>query len=58
MTETKKKKRSYEQYRKDYLPEQLDRARRRYQGLVREAKRMKMYWVLTNTEMFDMEDAA
>ena len=45
----------YLKYRRDVLPEQLDRARRRYQGLVREAKRLGMNWVLTNKEMFGDE---
>jgi len=39
-------------YRRDVLPEQLDRARRRYQGLVREAKRLGLNWTLTNEELF------
>lgn len=55
MTDRQKK---YENYRRTILPEQLDRARRRYIALVREAKRLNMNWVLTNKEMFDLEDAA
>ena len=49
------KEEKYMSYRRSILPEQLDRARRRYIGLVREAKRMNMNWVLTNREMFDEE---
>jgi hypothetical protein len=45
-------------YRTKMLPIQLDRARRKYIALVREAKRMKMYNLLSNKEMFDLEDAA
>jgi len=48
---TDKEKRFIE-YRRTYLPEQLDRARRRYISLVREAKRMDMNWVLTNKELY------
>jgi hypothetical protein len=54
MTDREKK---YFDYRRKLLPLQLDRARRRYIGLVREAKRMKMYSLLTNREMNDeLED--
>lgn len=49
MTDKEKK---FIEYRKSYLPEQLDRARRRYIALVREAKRMEMNWVLTNKELY------
>ncbi len=49
---TDKEKRFIE-YRKAYLPEQLDRARRRYYGLVREARRMRLHWALTNSELYD-----
>lgn len=42
-------------YRRRTLPEQLDRARRRYIGLVREAKRMGYNHLLTNREMFGEE---
>lgn len=42
-------------YRKRMLPEQLDRARRRYIGLVREARRLDMKWVLTNKELYSDE---
>ena len=42
-------------YREKMLPIQLDRARRRYQALVREARRMKMHSLLTNQEMFGDE---
>lgn len=45
------KEKKYLDYRKKLLPLQLDRARRRYIGLVREARRMKMYSLLTNREM-------
>jgi hypothetical protein len=45
----------YLSYRKALLPEQLARARRRYIGLVREARRMKMNWVLTNKELYSDE---
>lgn len=42
-------------YRRRTLPEQLDRARRRYMGLVREARRMGYSDLLTNREMFGEE---
>jgi len=44
----------YEEYRIKILPLQLDRARRKYVGLVREAKRRKMHFLLTNKEMFEV----
>ncbi len=44
----------YDVYRIKILPEQLDRARRKYFGLVREAKRRKMHFILTNKEMFEV----
>lgn len=37
-------------YRQRILPEQLDRARRRYQGLVREAHRLGMAEILQDNE--------
>jgi hypothetical protein len=56
MTDKEKK---YENYRRMMLPEQLDRARRRYHGLLREARSLNMNWILTNKEMWDdLEDAA
>lgn len=42
-------------YRRKTLPVQLDRARRRYMGLVREARRMGYSHLLTNREMFGEE---
>ena len=39
-------------YRQKMLPIQLDRARRRYVALIREAKRMGMTSLLTNDEMW------
>ena len=47
---------AYTQYRIRVLPVQLDRARRKYIALVREAKRLKMTQLLNNTEMFELED--
>lgn len=44
----------YEVYRIKVLPDQLERARRKYVGLVREAKRRKMHFLLTNKEMFEV----
>lgn len=42
-------------YRRKTLPVQLDRARRRYIGLVREARRMGLTRLLTNKEMNEVE---
>lgn len=47
-------KQRYEEYRIKVLPDQLERARRKYVGLVREAKRRKMHFLLTNKEMFEV----
>jgi hypothetical protein len=52
---TTKEEKKYITYRKALLPEQLDRARRRYIGLVREARRLDMKWVLTNKELYSDE---
>ncbi len=52
---TTKEEKKYITYRKALLPEQLDRARRRYIGLVREARRLNMNWVLTNKELYSDE---
>ena len=49
MTDKEKK---YLNYRRQLLPEQLERARRRYAGLVREARRLEMNWLLTNKELY------
>jgi hypothetical protein len=49
MTDREKK---YLSYRRALLPEQIERARRRYIGLVREARRLEMNWVLTNRELY------
>lgn len=38
-------------YRSRILPEQLDRARRRYEGLCREAKRLGLNDLLSDDEM-------
>lgn len=45
----------YESYRRRMLPEQIDRARRRYIGLVREARRLGMPHLLTNKELYEVE---
>jgi len=52
MTEKQEK---FLRYREKMLPIQLDRARRKYYALVREARRMKMHTLLTNQEMFGKE---
>lgn len=52
MTEKQEK---FLRYREKALPIQLDRARRRYHALVREARRMKMHSLLTNKEMVEKE---
>lgn len=43
-------------YRMRMLPEQLDRARRRYEGLCREAKRIGLSDLLTERDHRFMED--
>lgn len=53
--DAKAKSDKFVDYRKRMLPEQLDRARRRYIGLVREARRLDMKWVLTNKELYSDE---
>lgn len=44
-------KQRYLAYRVKILPEQLDRARRRYEGLCREAKRLGMVDLLNEREL-------
>lgn len=44
----------YIRYRQLMLPEQLERARRKYIMLVREAHKLDMNWLLTNYEMFEI----
>lgn len=53
--DAKEKQDKFIGYRKKVLPVQLDRARRRYIGLVREARRLDMKWVLTNKELYSDE---
>lgn len=49
--DAKEKQDKFVGYRKKVLPVQLDRARRRYIGLVREARRLQMTRLLTNEEL-------
>lgn len=42
-------------YRMKVLPIQLDRARRKYRALVREARRLKMNTLLNNQELHGKE---
>ena len=55
MTDKEKKEKRWLKYRREMLPVQLDRARRRYIGLVREARRLGYSDLLTNREMFGEE---
>lgn len=54
-TNREEMERKYMAYRRDIVPEQLERARRRYFGLVREARRLKLNFAMTNREMFGDE---
>lgn len=40
-------------YRRSIVPEQLERARRRYYALVKEARELKLNWAMTNDELHD-----
>ena len=47
-----KQEERYLLYRIKILPTQLDRARRKYRALVREARRLKMNTLLNNQELY------
>lgn len=47
-----KEEERYLLYRIKVLPTQLDRARRKYRALVREARRLKMNTLLNNQELY------